>query len=75
MPKTITRRPAFLKRSQVEDHLGQTVTKDAIAAGWLKPKVSKKGTKRANAMILFSTADVLAVEERINQGQYPGQTK
>ena len=76
MPRTadkVTRRRLFLKRSEVEALLGQTVANDAIAAGWLKPKTIKRGKKRANAMILFSAADVSAVEDRLNSGQYPGQ--
>ena len=69
----VTRRRLFLKRSEVEQLLGQTVCNDAIAAGWLKAKTIKKGKKRENAMILFSAADLTAVEERLNRGEYPGQ--
>jgi hypothetical protein len=69
----VTRKRLFLKRSEVEDLLGQTVCNDAIAHGWLKPKTIKKGKKRENAMILFSAADVSKVEDRLNSGEYPGQ--
>ena len=78
MGKTITSVPrsrVFLKQSEVQDYLGQTVFNDCVAAKWLKPTVTKKGKKRLNAMILFSRADVIRVEERLNAGEYPGQKK
>jgi hypothetical protein len=65
----------FLKQSEVQDILGQTVFNDAIAAKWLAPTVTKKGKKRANAMILFSRADVIRVQDRMDAGEYPGQKK
>jgi hypothetical protein len=70
---TVPRNRAFLKRSEVEQILGQTVLNDCLAAKWIKPVTIKKGKKRANAMILFSRADVVRVEERLNAGEYPGQ--
>jgi hypothetical protein len=71
----VPRSRVILKQSEVQDILGQTVFNDASAAKWLKPIVRKKGKKRANAMILFSRADVLRVAERIERGEYPGQKR
>jgi hypothetical protein len=63
----------FLKQSEVQDILGQTVFNDALRAKWLKPTVTKKGKKRANAMILYARADVVRVQDRMDAGEYPGQ--
>lgn len=67
----MSRSRVFLKQSEVQDILGQTVFNDAIAAKWLKPTVTKKGKKRPNAMILYSRADVLRVQDRMDAGEYP----
>jgi len=69
----VPRNRIFLKRSEVEDLLGQTVLNDCLAAKWLKPTTIKRGKKRDNAMILFHRADVIRVEERMSAGEYPGQ--
>ena len=69
----VPRSRVFLKQSEVQDILGQTVFNDAFAAKWLKPTVRKRGKKRANAMILYARADVIRVQDRMDAGEYPGQ--
>jgi hypothetical protein len=71
--KIMPRSRVFLKQSEVQDILGQTVFNDALRAKWLKPTVTKKGKKRANAMILYARADVVRVQDRMDAGEYPGQ--
>jgi hypothetical protein len=71
----VPRSRVFLKQSEVQDILGQTVFNDASAAKWLKPTVRKRGKKRLNAMILYTRADVLRVADRIERGEYPGQKR
>jgi hypothetical protein len=70
---TVPHNRVYLKQSEVQDILGQTVFNDAIRAKWLAPTVTKRGKKRANAMILYSRADVLKVQDRMDAGEYPGQ--
>jgi hypothetical protein len=76
MAERITTMPhnrVYLNQSQVQDILGQTVFNDAVRAKWLAPTVTKRGKKRANAMILYARADVLKVQDRMDAGEYPGQ--
>jgi hypothetical protein len=59
-------------RAEAAERLGTQVFRDAIAAGWLAPRVIKKGrTERKPAKILFAIEDVERVEDRILAGEYP----
>jgi hypothetical protein len=60
--------------SQVEaaELLGHQVLRDAITAGWIKPRTVKKGrTKRKEAKVLYALADLERVQQRMLNGEYP----
>lgn len=51
--------------------LGRQVFEDARAAGWLAPCVTKENER--NRRPFFTAAAVRAVEDRMSEGEYPGQ--
>jgi hypothetical protein len=61
----------LLSRSEVEKVIGPQIFKDALLAGWIRPRVSKLG--RGKRTDIYALSDVREVEERILGGQYPGQ--
>jgi len=61
----------LLSRSEVEKVLGPQIFKDALLAGWLRPRAAKQGAgKRTD---IYALSDVREVEDRILAGEYPGQ--
>ena len=61
----------LLSRREVESVIGPQVFKDALLAGWLRPRAAKQGAgKRTD---IYALSDVREVEDRILAGQYPGQ--
>jgi len=63
----------ILTTAEAVSLLGIQTVRDARAAGWLKPVVTKDNARRPRP--IFSMADVRAVEDRILEGEYPGQGK
>ncbi|MES2706109.1 MAG: hypothetical protein V4726_05835 [Verrucomicrobiota bacterium] len=63
--------PRILSLMDVERKLGQQITDDAIAAGWLKHRCEKVTSVRQKPRRLFALDDVEAVEDRILCGEYP----
>jgi hypothetical protein len=61
----------LLSRREVESVIGPQIFKDALLAGWIRPRVSKLGMgKRTD---IYALSDVRDVEDRILAGEYPGQ--
>jgi hypothetical protein len=63
----------ILTVAEVVGLLGEQTTKDARAAGWLRPVATKENNRRDRP--IFAAADLRAVEDRILSGEYPGQEK
>jgi hypothetical protein len=61
----------LLSRREVETILGPTRFKDALQAGWIKPRARKKGAGQQTDT--YALSDVRDVEDRILNGEYPGQ--
>lgn len=65
--------PRILSSEDCKRILGSETFRDAVAAGWLRPRCEKpvpRGPKRK----LFDRLDIEAVESRILAGEYPGHT-
>ncbi len=59
--------------AEVEALLGRQVADDARRAGWLRPCVVKANERFPRPF--FRMVDVRAVEDRMAEGEYPGQVK
>jgi len=70
---TMIREKRILTMGEVDALLGRQVALDARAAGWLRPCVTKENAR--NRRPFFAMAAVRAVEDRIMDGEYPGQGK
>lgn len=65
--------PRIMSRADAIRHLGRKVYEDCIGAGWLKPRLVRGGSA-GRATRIYALEDVLAVEDRILQGDYPTHT-
>jgi|GEM_PF-4991468 len=67
------REKRILTVAEVAALLGDQVTADARAAGWLRPCVVKENAR--NRRPFFAMSAVRAVEDSILGGEYPGQAR
>jgi hypothetical protein len=65
--KTIT--PRLASQADVFRCLGRQIAEDCMGAGWLKPRVSRQGTRKT--LRIFAVEDVRRCEDRILNGEYP----
>ena len=65
------REKRILTVADVARLLGDQVAIDARRAGWLKPCVVKDNAR--NRRPFFRMEDLRAVEDRMSEGEYPGQ--
>lgn len=64
----------ILSRAETAERLGAQVLRDALAAGWIKPRALKPGRAK-NLKVLFALVDIERVETRILKGEYPTRSK
>jgi hypothetical protein len=61
----------LLNQSEVAQLLGHQILRDALKAGWIKPRARKPGSGFKAAKVIYARADVEDVENRILAGEYP----
>jgi hypothetical protein len=66
----------IFSQTETAERLGHQVLRDAVAAGWIKPRALKPGrTKRKAAKVIFAGSDIDRVERRILEGEYPSSAE
>ena len=63
------REKRILNGREVRELLGEQVSDDCIAAGWLKPCAVKENPTRDRKV--YSMRDIETCEARMEQGEYP----
>jgi hypothetical protein len=54
--------------------LGRKITDDVIAAGWIQPRVERKGAA-GRSLCIYAIEDLRRAEARILNGEYPEPKK
>jgi hypothetical protein len=63
--------PLICRGATAIERLGRALFEDAINAGWLVSRSFKPGKNRNKASVFYAMEDILGVERRILNGEYP----